>query len=534
MATSSIFDSSSSERQWINEIKNIIKEEVKVDIEVVVSIFRVPATLSAIKPEAYMPQLIGLGPYHHFRSELYEMERCKLVAASQLQKQFQSLEFDQLVDKLIEFEYKIRASYHKFLDFDRDTLLWIMAIDGLFLLEFLGMYVNKDDTSNTNHLVDSAGRKLSQDVIVSDIMMLENQIPFILLSKILSIQCSSTNLDDNLLPSMLMTFCKAISPLKLMEDFPLSQVVNYAHLLDLLYHLIVPKLEEGHESTTKDVQTSATKPNATQHVASGNSCQILALLWSRLSNLNILPSQITKPINDLLGNFRKIVGSIPGISYLASNYKKIIKPENPISSETQNHPQVEKIMIPSVSYLYNVAGVELCPTTDITMIRFVEEEKKFYLPAITLNVYSDVIMRNLVAYEASTVSGSLIFTGYTELLNGILETDEDAKLLREKKIIVNSLKSDAEVLQLFNGMSKSIRLTHVPYVDKAIKDVNNFFYNSRKVQAYKWIKKYVYGSWKFLTLLATIFLILLSAVQSFCSVYSCPRIVNSSTHGQIP
>ncbi|KAF5952375.1 hypothetical protein HYC85_010319 [Camellia sinensis] len=436
-----------SERQWINEIKNIIKEEVKVDIEVAVSIFCVPATLSAIKPEAYMPQLIGLGPYHHFRPELYEMERCKLVAASQLQKQFQSLEFDQLVDKLIEFEYKIRASYHKFLDFDRDTLLWIMAIDGLFLLEFLGMYVNKDDTSNTNHLVDSAGRKLSQDVIVSDIMMLENQIPFILLSKILSIQCSSTNLDDNLLPSMLMTFCKAISPLKLMEDFPLHQVVNYAHLLDLLYHLIVPKLEEGHESTTKDVQTSATKPNATQHVASG-------------------------------------------ISYLASNYKKIIKPENPISSETQNHPQVEKIMIPSVSYLYNVAGVELCPTTNITMIRFVEEEKKFYLPAITLNVYSEVIMRNLVAYEASTVSGSLIFTGYTELLNGILETDEDAKLLRQKKIIVNSLKSDAEVLQLFNGISKSIRLTHVPYVDKAIKDVNNFFYNSRKVQAYKWIKKY--------------------------------------------
>ncbi|KAL7234781.1 hypothetical protein ACSBR1_018270 [Camellia fascicularis] len=104
MATSSIFYSSSSERQWINEIKNIIKEEVKVDIEVVVSIFRVPATLSAIKPEAFMPQLIGLGPYHHFRPELYEMERCKLVAASQLQKQFQNLEFDQLVDKLIELE----------------------------------------------------------------------------------------------------------------------------------------------------------------------------------------------------------------------------------------------------------------------------------------------------------------------------------------------------------------------------------------------------------------------------------------------
>ncbi|KAF5956838.1 hypothetical protein HYC85_004063 [Camellia sinensis] len=124
MATSSIFDSSSNERQWINEIKNIIEEEVKVDIEVPVSIFRVPAALSAFKPETYMPQLIGLGPYHHLQPELYEMERYKLAAASRLQKQFQSLEFEQLVDKLMEFEYKVRACYHKFLDLDRDTLLW--------------------------------------------------------------------------------------------------------------------------------------------------------------------------------------------------------------------------------------------------------------------------------------------------------------------------------------------------------------------------------------------------------------------------
>ncbi|KAF5956839.1 hypothetical protein HYC85_004064 [Camellia sinensis] len=200
-----------------------------------------------------------------------------------------------------------------------------------------------------------------------------------------------------------------------MENFPLSQVLEYAHLLDLLYHLMVPKLEEPQKPSTTDVQKSTTKFNAKQHVD-------------------------------------------------------------------------------SVSYLSNIAGVEFYPTTgDITTIRFEEEEKRFYLPVITLNVHSEVIMRNLVAYEASTVSESLVFAGYTELLNGIMETVEDAKLLREKKIIINRLKSDDEVLQLFNSINKSIQLTHVPYVDKAIEDVNRFFYNSRRVQAYKWIKKYVYG-----------------------------------------
>ncbi|XP_028090257.1 putative UPF0481 protein At3g02645 [Camellia sinensis] len=461
MATSSIFDSSSNERQWINEIKNIIEEEVKVDIEVPVSIFRVPAALSAFKPETYMPQLIGLGPYHHLQPELYEMERYKLAAASRLQKQFQSLEFEQLVDKLMEFEYKVRACYH-----------------------------NKTDIYDTA-LVDSAGRKLSHDSILSDIMMLENQIPFFLLRKILSIQCASIDLDDNSLPLMLTPFCKAISPPKLMENFPLSQVFEYAHLLDLLYHLMVPKLEETQKPSTTDVQKSTTKFNAKQHVDSG-------------------------------------------MSNLASKSKEKIKPENPISNEGQKAPQVEKIMIPSVSYLSNIAGVEFYPTTgDITTIRFEEEEKRFYLPVITLNVHSEVIMRNLVAYEASTVSESLVFAGYTELLNGIMETVEDAKLLREKKIIINRLKSDDEVLQLFNSINKSIQLTHVPYVDKAIEDVNRFFYNSRRVQAYKWIKKYVYGSWKIFTLLATILVMLLMALQSFCSVYSCTSIVrklNTTIH----
>ena len=197
MAKTSIFDSRSGEKEWINQIRKIVEEEVKVDIEVPVSIFRVPAVLSALKPEAYVPQLLGLGPYHHFRPELYEMERYKLAAASRLQKMFRTLEFKELVDKLMEFEYTVRACYHKYLDLEGNTLMWIMAIDGLFMFEFLHIFMSKQATTETAHLVDSSGRKTSPDAILSDIMMLENQIPFFLFSKIMSIQISSHDLDDS-------------------------------------------------------------------------------------------------------------------------------------------------------------------------------------------------------------------------------------------------------------------------------------------------------------------------------------------------
>ena len=43
-------------------------------------------SLSVFKLQAYVPRLVALGPYHHFCSELYEMERYKLAIAGRLQK----------------------------------------------------------------------------------------------------------------------------------------------------------------------------------------------------------------------------------------------------------------------------------------------------------------------------------------------------------------------------------------------------------------------------------------------------------------
>ncbi|KAB1218754.1 hypothetical protein CJ030_MR3G026634 [Morella rubra] len=83
-----------------------------------------------------------------------------------------------------------------------------------------------------------------------------------------------------------------------------------------------------------------------------------------------------------------------------------------------------------------------------------------------IRLIKKVVLRNLVAYEASNASGPLVFTRYTELMNGIIDSDEDAKTLRENGIILNRLKNDEEVSKLWNGMSKSVKLTKVPFLDK--------------------------------------------------------------------
>ncbi|KAJ6960578.1 hypothetical protein NC653_038566 [Populus alba x Populus x berolinensis] len=111
-------------------------------------------------------------------------------------------------------------------------------------------------------------------------------------------------------------------------------------------------------------------------------------------------------------------------------------------------------------------------------------------------------------------------------MNGIIDTEEDVKLLREKGIILNRLKSDAEVASLWNGMSKSIRLTKVPFLDKVIEDVNRYYNGRWTVKGGRFMKQYVFSSWQFLTLLAAIFLLLLMTLQVFCTVYRYTRMLH--------
>ncbi|KAK9923043.1 hypothetical protein M0R45_031478 [Rubus argutus] len=118
-------------------------------------------------------------------------------------------------------------------------------------------------------------------------------------------------------------------------------------------------------------------------------------------------------------------------------------------------------------------------------------------------------------------------------MNGIIDTKEDVKLLREKGIILNHLKSDEEVAKLFNGLNRSIRLTKVPFLDNVIEDANKY-YNARwKVKMREFFKIYVFGSWQFLALLAAILLVLLMTLQAFCSVYSCSRIFHIDSVGNL-
>lgn len=496
------------EQRWIIHIRRALDEDDldQGSDDTPVSIFNVPKILILTSPQSFTPQQVALGPYHHFRPELYEMEKLKISAAKRFQNHLHGLNFHNLVDHLAKFEPKFRSCYHKYLNLNAETLAWMMAVDSCFLLEFL-----QSDS------VSWRGRKSGHDALVRDMVMLENQIPLFSLGKVMEFQLGSMVEADDLLRNLLIGFCKEVLPFQMMQELPnVDHVVECAHLLDFLYRSIVPE-SEGSSEIASEAEKEEGEKIGFRNIIS---------LIKRLV--------ISKPVKFLLTLPWRIVSVFPGvmmmkqIEYLCfSQEREKNKPETENSdlNNLNKHPLMEEIAIPSVTELSR-AGVRFLVTNEgIIGIDFDVKTGVFHLPTISLDVNTEVVMRNLVAYEACKASGPLIFTRYTELMNGIIDTEDDAKFLRERGIVLNHLKSDEDVANLWNGMSKSIRLTKVPFLDKVIEDVNSYYRGSWKVRIGKLWRRHVFGSWQSMTFLAAILLLFFTSLQTFCSLFSCVRMV---------
>ncbi|CAM0913076.1 unnamed protein product [Alopecurus aequalis] len=544
------------ELRWVVQIRDSLTEDTddEDDNGIPVSVFNVPKQLLVHKPEAYVPQFIALGPYHHWRPELYEMERYKLAASRRAQRRLRpaGLKLDALVAQFARLERKVRAYYHRYLDFNGETLSWMMVVDGTFLLEFLQIYADIRRRRRR--------RKSAHNLILRDMLMLENQIPLFLLRKILEPQCASVEEASELLLSMVTGLMKELCPFKMMDgDFPAADVAKHAHLLELLYYLLVPQppaedtTEEAHdhdesydlEELPSDADEKKASGGGSEYVA-----QLFAAMWSMASKLGNGPLDfVMKPIAFAIKAPWKMLTVVPGVSGIKHPVESFFmssgadgRGDPSLSSSTAGHlsrpPLIEEIMVPSVSELIN-AGVQVAATTgSLSTVSFDCWTATLYLPAVTVDSNTELMVRNLVAYESSAASGPLVLTSttgelifavylrslpYTELMNGIIDTDEDVALLRQRGVLLIRMKSDGEVTKLWNGMSRSVRLTKVPVMDKAVEEVNRY-YNSRwRVKSKRFMRKYIFSSWQLLTFLAAIMMLMLTTLQAFCSVYNCSR-----------
>ncbi|KAG7947198.1 hypothetical protein I3843_14G081400 [Carya illinoinensis] len=449
-----------------------------------VCVFSVPRFLSNSKPEAYSPEVIGLGPLYHSGSPL-QMD--KLGVSRNTHNEFRHIKFQELIQGLRKLVPSIRACYQMYLTDGDERIACTMAIDGLFLFALLcHRNRGKDAPTSSDTLLrllahtDIMSRIPSDEIVAGDTMMLQNQIPIFVLKHILLMECSEPLIVEKNLPRLLLGYCKALSPFKVLKNYPDSMALKRTHMLDLLYHMITltkHELEKLIDEEGRDKKER--KEVEAKKVELKKSCckAYLTKLWPTgvldiLSGLP-LPKELENPIEWVKATWLTEWWLCAPLEYPGLDLENLM---------------------PTASKLSDV-GVKFSPD-HIRHVRFTRKAALIKLPVIKVNVNSEIIIRNLMAYEVMfkpEVSQRWVIRGYIQLMSALVKTGKDVKVLRDHDILETDwYMKDDEVAKIFSGMSWEPPLFSAPEradFDWGMSDINHYYNGLLKVKVRKYVKQ---------------------------------------------
>lgn len=138
------------------------------------SIYRIPEHIKKVNPNAFKPQVVSFGPYHHREPHLLPMEKIKHLFLYDFESNCK-LSIEDMVNEVWDMLEDLQRSYDKLDDVWKTKpakFLELMILDGCLFMQVL--------------LKPSSLWMLSLEDVVRDMLLLENQLPMKLLDKLYS------------------------------------------------------------------------------------------------------------------------------------------------------------------------------------------------------------------------------------------------------------------------------------------------------------------------------------------------------------
>ncbi|GMY39304.1 upf0481 protein, partial [Fagus crenata] len=168
---------------------DIVSEELIIDVPQVMEpaqwpeccIYRVPKRLRQINNEAYTPKLISIGPFHHGKDELKEMEMLKVRYFKDFCYRTGKCQKD-LASVIEDNEVKIRHCYAENFDISSEDFVKMVLLDSAFIIElFLRADAGGRTEYENDYILSKPWLKLN---IAEDLILLENQLPLFILEEL--------------------------------------------------------------------------------------------------------------------------------------------------------------------------------------------------------------------------------------------------------------------------------------------------------------------------------------------------------------
>ncbi|KAM5550229.1 UPF0481 protein [Rosa sericea] len=420
-------------------------------------IFRVPNVLWRQNPEAYTPDVVSIGPFHHYpekrgkeegkggkegNGEKYFqlMERVKASYLNEFLTGMKYNTLEELTTEVIklsdqknegEFEQRARDFYAEPLDhISSEEFIKMMIVDGCFLIQLF----RKCDDPKLRAFDDPVfNMDCMFHFLCHDILLLENQLPWFVIHSLYSLIIETYPNQDSLSFLILKSFSMLPSLKQSCSSYNdhLRRInclcdADYLHILDLVRKSIVIPL--GTKAAGKESMS-----NPEEHeVDSGNQDE---------RKNNVVHEAIIDP--DL----------------------HQIRTATELSKSDIKFKMVEKESIMDIQF--EEGG---CFRNGILEI-----------PQLNVGMSSETLFRNLIAIEQCYHGYSNEITSYAIFMDNLISSKEDMELLCKQKVIGN-LMSDEDGCKFFSNLYKDIPHNKFYYVELC-KKLNDRY----KLRRYTWL-----------------------------------------------
>ncbi|XP_040384674.1 UPF0481 protein At3g47200-like [Oryza brachyantha] len=152
------------------------------------SIYRVPEYMKKMtNSDAYQPQLVSLGPFHHGEPALQPMEAHKRRAVARVVHRSGKPQ-QELVAAVEEIAEQLRDAYENLDEEWRgERFVELMVTDGCFLLDMIWTFRHEEEEEvygSDDPVYSKHGCLYLKDYVISDMLVIENQLPLLLLQRL--------------------------------------------------------------------------------------------------------------------------------------------------------------------------------------------------------------------------------------------------------------------------------------------------------------------------------------------------------------
>ncbi|PQQ09235.1 UPF0481 protein [Prunus yedoensis var. nudiflora] len=435
-------------------------------------IFRVPEVLKKHKREAYEPDFVSIGPFHHGGKQFQHMENVKQWYLNNLLSRRTNVSLKNLIESIAQREKSAREFYAEPLDdLSQNDLVEMMILDGCFVIELFRKYTSdEEDVNDPIFRMDCMFQYLCHDLL-----LLENQLPWFVLQHLYNLTLDPE--PDKYSPSLTILTLTAFTSQKplnhnchsylwYVRENKHDTTYNTLHILDLVRTSIVFPFQEHIKEKKMRENEEENEP----------------CFWR-------LKIRRTESNNKKLG--ADMDSEFPPAIALGQAGVKF----RSVSSRSIMNIEFEKGVFRYFGY----------------------KRGTFKIPHLSIGELTDPLFRNLIAFEQCYHHHSHEITSYAFLMYKLVTSSKDMEILCEKRIIDNWLSAE-DGANYFSKLCNDTVLKKF-YYDELCAQVKMHY----DIKWYRWLEKlnrdYFANPWSAISLIAAAILLALTVVQTVYTIH---------------